>query len=154
MLAKPKKQPKLSLTTQHKKLWLVYSIFIRVRDTHLEDDGIRYGNCISCQRRIALTEGDAGHFIKATYLMHRYDERNVHLQCRYCNRFLDGNQAEYMRAMEALYTREVVDQMLDTKHEPRPYKAWELQELREQYKLKTAEIEGWGQDYFPSWQKI
>lgn len=150
MLAKPTKKPKLSLTTQHNKLWKTFSIFIRVRDTQLGDDGVRRGHCISCPKPLELTEGDAGHFIKSTYLMHRYDERNVHLQCRYCNRFLDGNQAEYMRAMERIYGREAVDLMLDTKHQPRPYKAWELQDLREVYKLKIKEIEDRGQDYIPT----
>ena len=66
--------------------------YIRRRDAN---NNTGYCNCISCGKNIHFTESDAGHFIGRQHLSTRYDERNVHAQCRKCNRFEYGRQYEY-----------------------------------------------------------
>lgn len=66
--------------------------YIRRRDV---DNDTGYGTCCSCNKPIHFTESDAGHFIGRQYLSTRWDERNVNLQCRKCNRFEYGRQYEY-----------------------------------------------------------
>jgi hypothetical protein len=66
--------------------------YIRRRDV---DNHTGMGECISCGKSIHFTESDAGHFIGRQHLATRYDERNVHIQCRKCNRFEYGRQYEY-----------------------------------------------------------
>lgn len=84
---------------------------------------------------------DAGHFVLGTYLIHKYNEQNVHAQCRYCNRFLEGNRDQYFVAMENKYGRAFVDHLIATKHQPRKFKPWELEELIVTYKQKVAQLE-------------
>ena len=66
--------------------------FIRRRDC---DDHTGMTKCISCNKPVHFSETDAGHFIGRQHLLTRYDERNVHAQCRKCNRFEYGRQYEY-----------------------------------------------------------
>ena len=70
--------------------------YIRRRDA---DNDSGYCKCISCQKPIHFTESDAGHFIGRGALATRYDEQNVHAQCRKCNRFQYGRQYEYSLAI-------------------------------------------------------
>ena len=77
---------------QHKdRIDRVFHEYIRRRDVN--EDG--YGTCISCNKGIHYSESDAGHFISRQHLSVRWDERNVNLQCRKCNRFEYGRQFEY-----------------------------------------------------------
>lgn len=60
---------------------------------HLRDKG---NNCISCNR---VNDGtfDAGHFYKAElYSSLKFHPDNIHLQCRHCNRYLEGNLNAYL----------------------------------------------------------
>jgi len=83
-----KKTPK-----QHKdRIDRVFHEYIRRRDV---DNDSGYGSCISCGKGIHYSESDAGHFITRKSLKTRWDERNVNLQCRKCNRFEYGRQFEY-----------------------------------------------------------
>jgi len=74
------------------KIDVPFHAYIRRRDA---DDDSGYCQCISCDKPIHFTESDAGHFISRGKLATRWDERNVHAQCRKCNRFEYGRQFEY-----------------------------------------------------------
>lgn len=94
---KPPKQP--TFTTLQKRLTVVYNRYIRLRDTWVED-GVRVGKCISCGEHKHISELDAGHFVAANFLAHRYTDQNVNAQCHRCNRFLHGNLIGYYIGME------------------------------------------------------
>lgn len=69
----------------------VFNKWIRIRDT---EDG--YGVCISCSQTKPFEDLDAGHFYaKKGYDGLRYDEDNVHAECRKCNRFDDSHLIPY-----------------------------------------------------------
>ena len=74
------------------KIDKVFHEYVRRRDA---DNDSGYCKCISCNKPIHFTESDSGHFISRAKMATRYDEQNVHAQCRKCNRFEYGRQFEY-----------------------------------------------------------
>ena len=86
------KKPKRS--TLIRKLDRIFSEYIRKRDTNHKGQV----ECISCQKTFQYKEVDAGHFISRKYLRTRWDEKNVHGQCRRCKikmLYLGSNQNGY-----------------------------------------------------------
>lgn len=84
---KKKTLPKLKAIAQK-----YFNKWIRERD--LDHSG--YFECISCGQWKPGDEMDAGHFIPVGSCDPlRFNEDNVHGQCRRCNRFEYGNQYAY-----------------------------------------------------------
>lgn len=102
-MAKKKKKPSLHNADK----W--FSIYIRLRD--VGEDG--YGHCCSCGKRLFWRDGDAGHFIPRQHRSTRFHQKNVHLQCRKCNRFDNGAPAGY-----ALFLFKKYDQLYDENGKP------------------------------------
>lgn len=114
-----------------KKLDVVFSKYIRLRDSH---DGVF--TCCSCGQVKPYEQADAGHFINRRWMAVRWDERNVHAQCRYDNRFDEGNNVGYTRFMQKKYGDDTIDLLMSMKT---PYK-WtdgELELLINDYKEKV-----------------
>jgi len=107
--------------------------YIRRRDA---DNNTGYCNCISCEKKVHFTETDAGHFISRQHLITRYDERNVHAQCRKCNRFEYGRQYEYSLALGS----ELSDELLQKSRSILKMSDQEWQELYELFKNKLEEL--------------
>lgn len=117
-----------------KKLDTIFSKYIRLRDSH---DGLFI--CCSCGQLKSYEQADAGHFINRRWMALRWDERNVHAQCRSCNRFDEGNNVGYLRFMERKYGSDTVDLLMSLKT---PYR-WtdgELDLLIKDYKKKLKEM--------------
>jgi len=78
--------------------------------------------CISC----GTTNSDlwdAGHYFKAElYSGLIFQEINVNKQCRKCNRYLDGNEANYRIGLVKKYGAEVVRQFEKNANQFRKYK--------------------------------
>jgi len=85
-MAKKIKKPQIAKLK--KKLWKVFSQFIRQRDSY---------QCFTCGRRGEGSGMHAGHFISKSVggVDLYFDEENVHAQCYNCNINLSGNQYEY-----------------------------------------------------------
>ncbi len=83
-----KKVSKTKISTLKKKLWTLFSLYIRRRDNYI---------CFTCGRKGEGSGMHAGHFIsKAIGGIDLYfDEENVHAQCYNCNINLGGCQYEY-----------------------------------------------------------
>lgn len=65
--------------------------------------------CISCNK---LTKLEAGHYIPISKSQKlRYDLRNIHGQCAWCNRFLYGNYKEYRIGLINRYGIEFVEDL-------------------------------------------
>jgi 5-methylcytosine-specific restriction endonuclease McrA len=82
-----------SVSTLKKKLWKLFSEYIRRRDK---------GICFTCGRVQDWKLCDAGHFIPRSVggLALFFHEDNVHAQCKRCNMPpLCGNQYEYGRRL-------------------------------------------------------
>lgn len=91
-VAKRSKLPHVASTSSlEKKLDTLFSLYIRKR--YATPDGMV--RCVTCGKYDHWKETDAGHYISRQYLSTRYDERNVHVQCKSCNRFHEGRKDEY-----------------------------------------------------------
>ena len=107
--------------------------YIRRRDA---DNNTGYCNCISCGKKVHFTETDAGHFIGRQHLITRYDERNVHAQCRKCNRFEYGRQYEYSISLGS----DLADELLQKSRGVLKLTDPEWLEIFETYKTKLQEL--------------
>jgi hypothetical protein len=119
----PKKIKKVKIKTLKDKLWKIFALYIKYRDTN----GDGFGHCISCGDRLHYKQSNAGHFIpKAQGNSIYFDEDNVHMQCVRCNLTLCGNQYRYGKALrlkigdeavEAIYKRaEVIKKITEPEY--------------------------------------
>jgi len=132
------KQP--SKKTVKDKAWRAFSKFIRLRDALKTTGTLTHVKCITCGKLLSVSFCDAGHFVSRRYNATLFDERNVNTQCRYCNRFLDGNLLEYRRQLIKIY-REGIDTELEDKA-TEIYKLGinDLTNIAECYRMKVREL--------------
>jgi hypothetical protein len=114
-----------------------FNKYIRLRDSGK--------NCISCGsdcgRDAHGGSGDAGHFRSRGSAPHlRFDERNCHLQCKKCNRYLSGNVAAYRVGLQERIGLEAL-QALEADQTPKHYTVDELKAIRDTYRAKAKELE-------------
>ena len=125
-----------SYKTAKNELDRVFSIFIRLRDA--DENGIC--KCISCPKLDYWKNVDAGHFINRKHLSLRWAFRNVHAQCRQCNRFDEGNIIGYTKAMIKRYGIDILDILELQKSQTRKYAIFELETMIEFYKQEIAKL--------------
>ncbi len=80
----------------------------------------------------------AGHFQGRGFQGTRFDERNVAMQCPYCNTFRDGCGPDYFRFMQDKYGDDVIDEL--RRNKLKNFTRWELEEMIEHYKELVKEI--------------
>ena len=115
-----------------KRLWKVFSMFIRLRDN---------GTCISCGQKRSWKEMDAGHYVPRTAGLALYfDEQNVNCQCTYCNRWMHGNLSKYALALQKKYGKEILEQLDNKRREIRRISSQEYTELTETYIQKIRDF--------------
>ncbi len=123
-MPKPKKLP--SARILKKRLWTIFSLYVRTRDK---------GICISCNKKCEMKEAQAGHFIPRTAgLSTFFDERNVNLQCVGCNLWRHGNLSSYAVALRKKYGPEILEELDALKRTTRKISPMEYLELIEKYK--------------------
>lgn len=105
-----KKPSKLKHTTAYDELhlWPVFSSYIRLRDS----DSSGTGRCITCGRFVHWRRADAGHGVPRQYQATKYNELNVHLQCKPCNGFQGGARERYKEEMDKRYGAGTWDKMM------------------------------------------
>lgn len=83
-----------------KKLWKVFSEFIRLRDSN--ENG--YCTCFTCANIRYYKNMDCGHGIKRQHMATKFHEKNNHAQCKWCNGPAGGGKPkEYRAAMTKKY---------------------------------------------------
>lgn len=143
-IAKDKKETKLKLDALKtkpqliKELQKVFNAYIRQRD---------YGNdCISCNEPIkwgvTITGGvcDAGHYLSVGARVNlRFNEDNVHAQCKYCNDRLAGNAGGYRIG---LINKIGIDRVeaLECNHSVNKYTHQHLKGMIDYYKLNLKKL--------------
>lgn len=113
----------------------VFSIYIRRRDCRNGQ-----GRCISCGRPIRFETCDAGHYIPRTHTATRWNVRNVHAQCRACNRMKDGNAEAYRRGLIERYGLPVVEKLERERHATVKLTENDYKTLTKFFKQQTAKI--------------
>ena len=119
-----------------KKLDRVFSKYIRLRDS---DDG--HFKCCSCGQVKPYEQADAGHFINRRFMALRWHEKNVHAQCRYCNRFSEGAAAGYALFIIKKYGQNTLEYLNGVKNDVMKYTDGELELMIEDYKQKIKELD-------------
>lgn len=105
--------------------------FIRLRDSEQP--------CISCNT-YSSDIWDGGHYKKAElYSGVVFDERNTSKQCRYCNRFLGGNESNYRAGLVKRFGEEYVLELESYANETKN-KKYTKQELIDIKKLYDSKI--------------
>lgn len=101
---------KENITLKKKKLWKLFSAYIRKRDKYV---------CFTCGKINTGAGMHAGHFIPSSIcgVGLRYDESNVHAQCFRCNIHLSGNWVEYRERMIKRYGIDVVHDLERRRHQ-------------------------------------
>ena len=94
---------RVKISTLKRRVWGVFSIYIRLRDCMRTTGSLEYGECFTCGETFPFNELDAGHFIPGRHNGNLFSERGCQAQCRTCNRFKDGNVLEYRRQIVELY---------------------------------------------------
>ncbi len=101
-----------SISSLKKKLWTVFSLYIRQRDKF---------TCFTCGKKGEGSGMHAGHFIPKSVggIALYFHEDNVHAQCYHCNINLGGSQYEYslrlgkkaeeLSKMKGIYTKWTVE---------------------------------------------
>lgn len=112
-----------------KETQIEFNKYVRLRDSGQ--------GCISCGSACGEGSiggsGDAGHFRSRGSAPHlRFDERNCHLQCKRCNRYLSGNVAAYRVGLVRRIGLDVV-LALEEDQEPRKYTVEELKAIKKHY---------------------
>lgn len=110
------------------KFWIVFSEYIRKRDTK------KYGRCIACGRRRRL---QAGHFAPASNCGFAllFDERNVNGECAGCNAFDGGHLIGYRIGLLQRYGEAFVQQLESdynaSRYRGKITKVWSQKEFEE-----------------------
>lgn len=124
---KPKKE---SLSKLKKKLWEVFSKYIRVRDKF---------TCFTCGRVGTGGGIHAGHFIPKSVsgLSLYFSEEAVNAQCYHCNINLSGNWLAYEEAMIRKHGKERTEELKrEARGIKREYTSEEYAQLIEHYQKK------------------
>lgn len=124
---------KPSIPSLRRKLDKVFSEFIRKRDANAQG----MGRCITCNRSALL---EAGHFIPRQHRATRWNERNCHGQCSYCNRWQHGAQAEYYLALVKKYGQPTVDSLMRMKHQTVKFTRSDLQAMIEKFSQRCGAL--------------
>lgn len=107
-----------------KKAQVVFNAYIRKRDSGLP--------CISCG---SSNPNQAGHYLSAGHhSVHRFNEKNVHLQCTRCNMYLSGNPISYRINLVKKIGADQVEILEGTRHNKKKWDRLELETIINEYK--------------------
>ena len=119
-----------------KKLDKVFSEYIRKRDCNHEG----YFNCCTCGQTKPKEQCDAGHFMSRRFMSTRWDEMNVHGQCRNCNRFNKGEQFKYSQFIDEKYGKGFASFLEAQTRNVKKFANFELEVIIQFFKKKIADL--------------
>lgn len=125
---KKRKESLKTLSDYKAETQVVVNQFIRLRDADLP--------CISCGRH-HQGQYHAGHYKSVgAHPALRFNELNIHKQCKPCNADKGGNILEYRKGLIAKCGLAVVD-FLEGPHAPAHYSVEDCLRIKAEYKAKT-----------------
>jgi len=132
---------KVTVSSMKKKVWKVFSEYIRKRDCLKTTGCSSFGLCITCGKRYHYKLLQAGHFISGRHNNNLFSERGVHAQCYNCNINLKGNTLEYRRKIIELYGEGVDEELEVEEGITRKFTVLGLEELLKYYKEQIERLE-------------
>lgn len=139
--AKTREKKKNSISSLEKKLDIVFSRYVRLRDalkTTGSNDNLL---CYTCDKLTPYSESQNMHFVSRRHKGLRWTEDNCKWGCAYCNVILKGNYIEYVRRMQKEYGIEFVDQLIAFSKTPYKVTREELQNKIEYYEHKIMKMQ-------------
>lgn len=132
---KPKKQKLPTITALRRRADAVFGHYIRLRDAELVG-GIQWeGQCISSGKTYIVRfydedkqkwrwgrDTNIGHFVGRGNLCLRYDEVNCNMQSVRDNKWLNGNNAAYSKALDMKHGDGTSQLLIDFAHQNKDYK--------------------------------
>ena len=88
-----------------------------------------YCRCATCGKLVRVTAIQAGHYIPRNFKP-RYDLKNVHPQCVYCNIRMKGNQLPYQDYITARYGEKKNKQLRDMQKNKIRYSSYNRATMR------------------------
>ena len=138
ILSKPKKKKVKKLSDYKKKAWLVFSQYIRMRDSNNN----WFAKCCTCEVVDEWKYLQAGHFVAGRNNSILFEETNVHAQCVGCNYF--GRNAKhygnYYEFMKAKYGVEEVDRLILLSNREVLLTKEDFEQIEEKYKQKIKDL--------------
>ena len=104
--------------------------------------------CVTCGKSFHWKETQAGHFVHGTSSLSWLDERNVHVQCIRCNKFLHGHLTRYAEFMINTYGGSIIRELLTLHGVARKWKVGERKEISDHYKRQVQQLQE-KHDYLP-----
>lgn len=136
---------KTSLAGLKKKLWKIFSEYVRRKDCFTDVLCEGFTSCFTCGLRSHWKTLDAGHYhAGSTSLRLFFDERNVHPQCTACNRFRHGNLTAYAVALRKKYGEGILEELDALRHQPVKYSRSDYEGFIQIYQDKLKDLEGLG----------
>lgn len=96
--------------------------------------------CVTCDTPNSLENMDAGHFVSRKFNATKYDKRNVHPQCRVCNRWEEGKKYEYGKFLVEKYGEGIIDELNQLAHSKKRFTIEELEEMIKGWKKELKEL--------------
>ena len=116
----------------------LFSKYIRLKEA-VKANG--YVKCVTCG---AIREWDdqmeAGHYISRDKKATKYDERNVHVQCKSCNNYHSGEIAEYAVYLVSEYGQNILLELVRKGREYKKFTLDELKQMAKKYREKIKEL--------------
>jgi hypothetical protein len=119
-----------------KKADEAFSRYTRIRWS--DKDGIC--TCITCGRMKHWKEVDAGHYRRREHQSTRFDEKNVHPQCRYCNFYRGGAEAEHREYIDSTYGDGTAYQIEQKSLMRSKRTAFDMHMIRKEYEQKLKDL--------------
>ncbi len=132
---------KPTISKVKKKLWVIFSEYIRKKDGFLTTGSTDWALCITCQKRYHYKMLQAGHFIAGRHNAGLFSEEGTHAQCYNCNINLKGNTLEYRRQIIKLYGENADTRLEREAKEVKQFTIPELEEMIIRYKQKIKELD-------------
>lgn len=115
-----------------------FSKYIRLRDAN------EYGivKCCTCgKERYWTDQMDCGHFVKRNHEATRFDEKNCNTQCRECNSYQNGKEAEHKEYIDNKYGKGTADKLRLKGRKTKIRKKIEYITIKEHYKILRKKLE-------------
>jgi len=135
-----KKKPTVSQLK--KKLWTLFSEYIRLRDS-LAMGSFTHATCCTCGKVYpSFGKGclQAGHYIPGRHNSYLFEEQGCHAQCYNCNINMKGNPIPYRRFMIETYGEERTKEIEELYYQKKQFKPYELEEMIEVCKAKLSDL--------------
>ncbi len=132
----------VKLKTLKKRVWHVFSLYIRMRDCKFTTRTLTHGKCFTCDVRLPIGQLQAGHFIAGRHNANLFSEEGCHAQCKTCNILKDGNVLEYRRRIIDMYG-DGYDEVLEKEaRQIKKFTVDDLLELEKYYKTQIKKLGG------------